>query len=81
LRELLTDLGAAGAPKNSSEWRLMNITAKRAAEHLGIPVSELQATLWYTTQKIYRMLGAKADSSSYLDAAHAILKKFGKARR
>lgn len=56
-------------PRNETERNLMRDTAAKAAQMLGLKVSELQAVLWYTEQALYRAHGIDAGSIGYDEAA------------
>lgn len=63
------------SPRGPAERQLMVEAAKRAVKMAGLGnVAELQAVLWYYEQALWRTLGARARSSSFLDGANAILR-------
>lgn len=65
------------APRNDAERRRMDAIANAAADELGLTIEELQATLWYYEQQLWKRLGAKVESYSFKDGALRILKKRG----
>lgn len=64
-------------PRNDAERRRMDAIANQAAQRLGLTIEELQATLWYYEQQLWKRLGAKVESYSYKDGALRILEKRG----
>jgi len=74
--------GIKEEPRGDRERKQMRAAATAAAKHAGLRnVAELQAVLWYYEQQLYRWLGAKADSKSYLDGVNLVQKKQGKGER
>jgi hypothetical protein len=64
-------------PRNDAERRRMDAIANQAAQRLGLTIEELQATLWYYEQQLWKRLGAKVESYSFRDGALRILEKRG----
>lgn len=64
-------------PRNDAERRRMDAIANQAAQRLGLTIEELQATLWYYEQQLWKRLGAKVESYSFKDGALRILEKRG----
>lgn len=66
------------APTKPKERRFMWEVAKGAATRLGLKsVAELQATLWYYEQNLWRWFGSKTPSQSYADGINEALKEHG----
>jgi len=64
-------------PRNDADRRRMDAIANQAAQRLGLTIEELQATLWYYEQQLWKRLGAKVESYSFKDGALRILEKRG----
>lgn len=64
-------------PRNLGERQRMEAVAKGAADQLGLTVEELQATLWYYEQQLWKRLGARVESYSYSDGAKKVLSERG----
>lgn len=64
-------------PRNLGERQRMEAVAKGAADQLGLTVEELQATLWYYEQQLWKRLGARVESYSYSDGAKKVLAERG----
>ena len=52
-------------PRSESERRLQNEAVTEAATELGLTTAELQATMWYFEQELWRSMGANARSENY----------------
>ena len=64
-------------PRNLAERARMDAIAKGAADELGLTIEELQATLWYYEQQLWKRLGARVESYSFSDGAKTILEDKG----
>jgi len=64
-------------PRNLAERARMDKIAKGAADELGLTIEELQATLWYYEQQLWKRLGARVESYSFSDGAKTILEDKG----
>ena len=52
-------------PRSESERRLQNEAVNQAATELGLTTAELQATMWYFEQELWRSMGANTRSENY----------------
>lgn len=64
-------------PRSLAERRRMDQIAKGAADELGLTIEELQATLWYYEQQLWKRLGARVESFSFSDGARKVLVERG----
>jgi hypothetical protein len=75
----LTDLSdAPGGAEERENWRkIFNGIRERAAQHgIKLTNADVQATLWYVEQGLFRMAGSRnRPSYDYLDAAHRLVRK------
>lgn len=67
-------------PRTDVERNIMREAANRLAKDLGLQVHELQATLWYMEQQLYKNMGASVESYSFVDGVNKILKGYGKSK-
>jgi len=52
-------------PRSESERRLQTEAVTQAATELGLTTAELQATMWYFEQELWRSMGANTRSENY----------------
>jgi hypothetical protein len=60
-------------PRSPSERQVMDVAAADLAERMGMDPADVQATLWYYEQQLYKAHGAPSESGSYSKAAERIL--------
>lgn len=69
--------GEQTVPRSGHERKQMRAAAEKAAKKLGLSVAELQATLWFAEQSLWRQFGATNESQSFADAARQLRKDKG----
>ena len=65
--------GEQTTPRNNHERKQMRMAVEAAAKNLKMAPAEVQATLWYYEQHLWRLLGANNESQSFADAAKHLL--------
>lgn len=61
------------APRNDAERETMDKAVGILANKLGMEPMDVQATLWYYEQQLWKAHGAKAESGSYSKAAERVM--------